>query len=874
MQLISNECPVAHDLTIEETYTKRMEINGSSTLISVTDTAGHSDFLAMLEKPMKTHDGFILVYDVTKPSSFDYISELAEKIKEARNAEVLPQCVLVANKTDHEKSRKITKSSGQALADELKLKYLEVSAKKGLNCKEAFESLVKSLAEERESGVIKGASSVDGLAVRAARERGSSMQKLQDGNCCDGLSTMFTCEREKEETKFSVNLQKLEREKIPPDVFPLPVLSLKNFSIEREFSFWNFFSTFICLPLFPFMITYQTLGMVTANQSWFPGEWQVNYAKVHSWAFYDILGLLVGRDATFDPEGRKDRKYFVLQSRNQIIVRILICLLVWLLSVILVFNAGHTFHGTDKFSKMESVGPTVLFLAAWSLFSAWIGYEFRISDDLPPLRRLRGVDLYFSDTYQYKTTVYTFLRSYWRSKDAPYSLSLVEWVMCVSVGLLYALIPGICRVAFENTIFFTKKDPLLTIGAMIINFTFVSAFIYGMFRQFSGKFQQYKEWMSELTYLLAKASNEEVQETWESVSMRGTRRSKARTITDIEVHGSLADLFEKKPELDVLFLSFRRRSNIVGWLDLRAYLGMEGSLLFGQQELPTLWLVIGSVMLMLFLVFRVFFVDSADNNDAYRSTLWNGIASLALVCCVSLVVIAQSSRRFRELQLTQERLIAEQKFYLKCDASVDDFGTLQKRMTSVKPSELREFQFGGMAAADLEDDALERDAGTSLASGASVAFEEDQKGDEAEPLVATAVADSDDDGDSSGADLDFSLDLPSSEDELYAQQTEKGQKAGSGEKDDEKSLDKAETTVLLKRGKSKMLRKKKAHVANDRYSLDFVNTAADIVNKKPILPTVFGFLVDDLLVRTVLFMTVVAFLCVLGLFLRGGSNKE
>merc|ERR1712176_1354671 len=110
-----------------------------------------------------------------------------------------------------------------------------------------------------------------------------------------------------------------------------------------------------------------------------------------------------------------------------------------------------------------------------------------------------------------------------------------------------------------------------------------------------------------------------------------------------------------------LFLSLSRRSNALGWLEIRSFLVIEGKLLFGEQELPTLFLMIATVSLSFFVLYRVYFGEKAE-----QSILFNGTVVLMFICLLSLIRIAITGYQFQSLQEAQERLLGEQKLWVRC----------------------------------------------------------------------------------------------------------------------------------------------------------------------------------------------------------------
>eukprot|EP01084_Bolivina_argentea_P080509 145824_1 len=170
--------------------------------------------------------------------------------------------------------------------------------------------------------------------------------------------------------------------------------------------------------------------------------------------------------------------------------------------------------------------------------------------------------------------------------------------------------------------------------------------------------------MRDLTLLLSK-------QTLFDVTDNKTVRKPTATLRDVQ------ELIEKEQSEHLspskfgrdfskhLFLSLTRRSNALGWLEIRSFLAIEGKLLFGEQELPTLFLMVITVALSFFLLYRVFFIDGV----AVESILFNGTVILMLICLVSLIRIAITGYDFENLQKMQQRLLGEQKLWMRCNVA-------------------------------------------------------------------------------------------------------------------------------------------------------------------------------------------------------------
>ena len=87
--------------------------------------------------------------------------------------------ILIGNKCDWEEKRAVSKEQGQALADELGIPFLEVSAKANINIEEAFFSLANDIKKriiDTSSKEASGGSS----GVNVADNSGSG----SGGKCC------------------------------------------------------------------------------------------------------------------------------------------------------------------------------------------------------------------------------------------------------------------------------------------------------------------------------------------------------------------------------------------------------------------------------------------------------------------------------------------------------------------------------------------------------------------------------------------------------------------------------------------------------------------------------------------------------------------
>lgn len=146
--------------------------DGKLAKFQVWDTAGQERFKTITTAYYRSAMGFLLVYDVTDEQSFADIREWYQNIREHARENV--QIILVGNKNDLESERRVSTQQGQALATELGLPFIEVSAKTANNVDKAFFTLARNIrdnmgAEAQNQG--KG-------TIRVDQEEKSS------GGCC------------------------------------------------------------------------------------------------------------------------------------------------------------------------------------------------------------------------------------------------------------------------------------------------------------------------------------------------------------------------------------------------------------------------------------------------------------------------------------------------------------------------------------------------------------------------------------------------------------------------------------------------------------------------------------------------------------------
>ena len=123
--------------------------NDNNIRLDLWDTAGQEKFRTITQNYYKGAHGILLVYDITNESTFSTLKNWMEDIRGNSEAEI----VIIGNKLDLEKDRKVDKKTLESFADEYKLPFFETSALTGEGVEEAFNKLKDNLLLKKEKGV-------------------------------------------------------------------------------------------------------------------------------------------------------------------------------------------------------------------------------------------------------------------------------------------------------------------------------------------------------------------------------------------------------------------------------------------------------------------------------------------------------------------------------------------------------------------------------------------------------------------------------------------------------------------------------------------------------------------------------------------------
>eukprot|EP00483_Globobulimina_turgida_P004252 UN04261 len=144
VRLCSDNFIDEYDPTVEDCYRKSANIDDCDVELEITDTAGQEEFCAMRDEWIREGEGYLLVYSINKPNSFEKLYEIRERILQTKDCESAP-IVIAGNKCDLEEERQVLLSQLQNLGKSWDCPVFETSAKLKVNNVECFHECVRQI---------------------------------------------------------------------------------------------------------------------------------------------------------------------------------------------------------------------------------------------------------------------------------------------------------------------------------------------------------------------------------------------------------------------------------------------------------------------------------------------------------------------------------------------------------------------------------------------------------------------------------------------------------------------------------------------------------------------------------------------------------
>lgn len=122
---------------------KTLYLEDRTVRLQLWDTAGQERFRSLIPSYIRDSSVAVIVYDISNRQSFQNVSRWVDEVRAERGSDVI--IALVGNKSDLVDQRQVSIEEGDAKARELKVLFIETSAKAGFNVKSLMRRIAAAL---------------------------------------------------------------------------------------------------------------------------------------------------------------------------------------------------------------------------------------------------------------------------------------------------------------------------------------------------------------------------------------------------------------------------------------------------------------------------------------------------------------------------------------------------------------------------------------------------------------------------------------------------------------------------------------------------------------------------------------------------------
>jgi len=169
-------------------FNKYYRVDNEIVNVQLWDTAGQERFRAITSQYYRGISGCVIVYDVTRPTSFEAVKVWLEEVRQVVGdpGQSNIQYLLIGNKTDLVDEIAVPTSEGLRFAQQNQLSFMETSALDGTNCMRALQNLMQDIHSIHARNPLEAdahtSTNSGGTAIRI--DHGPGQQKKDDDCPC------------------------------------------------------------------------------------------------------------------------------------------------------------------------------------------------------------------------------------------------------------------------------------------------------------------------------------------------------------------------------------------------------------------------------------------------------------------------------------------------------------------------------------------------------------------------------------------------------------------------------------------------------------------------------------------------------------------
>ncbi|KAK8557742.1 hypothetical protein V6N13_008128 [Hibiscus sabdariffa] len=126
-----------------EFATRTLQVEGRTVKAQIWDTAGQERYRAITSAYYRGALGALLVYDVSKPTTFENVSRWLKELRDHADSNIV--IMMIGNKTDLKHLRAVATEDGQSYAEKEGLSFIETSALEATNVDKAFQTILSEI---------------------------------------------------------------------------------------------------------------------------------------------------------------------------------------------------------------------------------------------------------------------------------------------------------------------------------------------------------------------------------------------------------------------------------------------------------------------------------------------------------------------------------------------------------------------------------------------------------------------------------------------------------------------------------------------------------------------------------------------------------